>query len=84
MLGSKDTSFRYLVESFPRLLLLPLDSQMNTLMGFLENVGISREYMRNILLSFPPIIFFDIKVIKTRMLTFKEVMFHNISSIFNV
>ncbi|PON87657.1 Mitochodrial transcription termination factor [Trema orientale] len=72
MLGSKDVSFRYLVESFPRLLLLPLDSQVNTLVGFLENIGIPSECMRNILLLFPPIMFFDIKVIKTRMLAFKE------------
>ncbi|KAM6589880.1 hypothetical protein CsatA_012485 [Cannabis sativa] len=72
MLGSKDISFRYLVESFPRLLLLPLDSQISTLVGFLEKIGISGEYMRNILLLFPPIMFFNIKVIKTRMLAFKE------------
>ncbi|XP_062110932.1 transcription termination factor MTERF2, chloroplastic [Humulus lupulus] len=72
MLGSKDISFRYLVESFPRLLLLPLDSQISTLVGFLEKIGISGEYMRNTLLLFPPIMFFDIKVIKTRMLALKE------------
>lgn len=74
MLGSTDISFRYLVESFPRLLLLPLESQMNTVVDFFENIGISRRYVRNILLLFPPILFHKIEVFKTRMLVFKEVM----------
>lgn len=74
MLSSKDISFRYLVESFPRLLLLPLESQMNTILKFFENKGISRGCVRNILLTFPPIMFYKVEVIKTRMLVFKEVM----------
>ncbi|EXC33644.1 hypothetical protein L484_013841 [Morus notabilis] len=72
MLSSKDISFRYLVESFPRLLLLPLESQMNTILEFFENKGISRGCVRNILLTFPPIMFYKVEVIKTRMLVFKE------------
>lgn len=71
-LGSTDISFRYLVESFPRLLLLPLESQMNTIVEFLENVGISRGCVRNILLLFPPFLFHKIEVIQTRMLVLKE------------
>lgn len=73
-LGSTDISFRYLVESFPRLLLLPLESQMNTIVELLENVGISRGCVRNILLLFPPFLFHKIEVIQTRMLVLKEVM----------
>ena len=74
MLGSKDISFRYLVESFPRLLLLPLESKMDTMVEFFESIGISRGCMRNVLLLFPPIMFYDIQVIKTRTLAFKEVI----------
>lgn len=73
MLGSKDTSFLYLVESFPRLLLLPLQSHMKAVEEFLKNIGISKEFMGNILLLFPPIIFCNVEVIKTRVLAFKEV-----------
>nr|XP_048318975.1 transcription termination factor MTERF2, chloroplastic-like [Ziziphus jujuba var. spinosa] len=73
MLGSIDASFLYLVESFPRLLLLPLESHMKAMEEFLKNIGISKELMGNILQLFPPIIFCDIEVIKTRVLAFKEV-----------
>ncbi|XP_060674579.1 uncharacterized protein LOC107428090 isoform X4 [Ziziphus jujuba] len=45
MLVSKDTSFLFLVESFPRLLLLPLESHMKAMEEFLKNIGISKEFM---------------------------------------
>ncbi|XP_060674577.1 uncharacterized protein LOC107428090 isoform X2 [Ziziphus jujuba] len=73
MLVSKDTSFLFLVESFPRLLLLPLESHMKAMEEFLKNIGISKEFMVNIFQLFPPIIFCDIEVIKRRVLACKKV-----------
>lgn len=73
MLGSQDATFRYLIESFPRLLLLSLDPHMTPVVEYLENIGVRRECMRNIFLLFPPVIFCNIKAIKARMLDFKEV-----------
>lgn len=73
MLGSQDATFRYLIESFPRLLLLSLDPHMTPVVEYLENIGVRRECMRNIFLLFPPVIFCNIKAIKARMLAFKEV-----------
>lgn len=74
MLGSGDAAFRCLIESFPRLLLLSLDPHVRPIVEYLENIGVPRECMRNIFLLFPPVIFCNVKVIKTRVLAFKEVL----------
>ncbi|CAN4085065.1 unnamed protein product [Withania somnifera] len=60
-LGSQDASFRHLIESFPRLLLLPKESHMKRLMVFLDDIGVPEGCKRQILLLFPPIIFYDIE-----------------------
>lgn len=73
MLGSEDSSFLCLVESFPRLLLLPLESHMRAMDEFLGNFGVSRECMGSLFLLFPPVIFSNVGVIKKRVLSFKEV-----------
>ncbi|XP_043711214.1 transcription termination factor MTERF2, chloroplastic isoform X2 [Telopea speciosissima] len=61
LLGSKDASFRYLIESFPRLLLLSVESHLKPLVEFLQNVGVPKKRIRMVLLLFPPIIFYDIE-----------------------
>uniref|UniRef100_A0A5B6Z6F6 Mitochondrial transcription termination factor family protein n=1 Tax=Davidia involucrata TaxID=16924 RepID=A0A5B6Z6F6_DAVIN len=61
MLGSKDACFRCLIESFPRLLLLPVESHMKQMVEFLKHIGVPKGCVRNILLLFPPIIFYDIE-----------------------
>ncbi|XP_021728990.1 uncharacterized protein LOC110696034 isoform X2 [Chenopodium quinoa] len=61
MLGSFDTSFRYLIESFPRILLLSVESNMKPMMNFMENAGVPRECMGDVLLLFPPLFFRDIE-----------------------
>ncbi|CAK9146131.1 unnamed protein product [Ilex paraguariensis] len=72
-LGSNDASFCCLIESFPRLLLLPVECSMKPLVGFLEDIGVPKGGMRKILLLFPPIIFYDVeKDIKSRMKTFQK------------
>lgn len=61
LLGSQDASFRHLIESFPRLLLLPKESHMKRLMEFLDDIGVAEGCKRQIFLLFPPIIFYDIE-----------------------
>lgn len=61
VLGSCDASFRYLIESFPRLLLLSIESNMKPIVKFFENVGVPRERMGNVLLLFPPLLFHDVE-----------------------
>lgn len=73
MLGSADASFRYLVESFPRLLLLSVESHVKPVVDFLEIVGVPKDRVGNVLLLFPPIIFWNIKAIRTKALAFEEI-----------
>ncbi|GAV71154.1 mTERF domain-containing protein [Cephalotus follicularis] len=72
-LGSTENSFRYLVESFPRLLLLSVESNLMPMMEFLENIGIPKKQMRIVLLLYPPVIFYDVKEMKAKLLAFKKV-----------
>lgn len=74
MLGSNNASFRYLIESFPRLLLLSVESHMKPMVEFLENIGVPRGRLLNLILLFPPIIFYNIELFKLRILAFKEVL----------
>ncbi|KAI3464178.1 hypothetical protein Pfo_020841 [Paulownia fortunei] len=74
LLGSELTSFRYLIESFPRLLFLPLQSRVKPIVKFLEDIGVPKGYIRNILLLFPPILSYDIdKDIKPRLQSFEKI-----------
>ncbi|XP_077222406.1 mitochondrial transcription termination factor family protein isoform X1 [Tasmannia lanceolata] len=68
MLDSKDASFPYLIESFPRLLLRSVESHFKPLAEYLESVGVPKGRIRIIILSFPPIVFYDVeKDIKPRL-----------------
>ncbi|KAI4355931.1 hypothetical protein L6164_004655 [Bauhinia variegata] len=73
MLHSKDASFHYLIESFPRLLLLSVKYRIIPIMEFLENIGISRGRIRNVILVFPPMLLWNIDVFKTRVRALKEI-----------
>ncbi|XP_073146444.1 uncharacterized protein [Henckelia pumila] len=73
LLGS-DTSFPYFIESYPRLLFLPLESRIQSIMKFLEDIGVPKGYMRNIFLLFPSILSYDInKGIKPRLQSYEKV-----------
>ncbi|CAL9116726.1 unnamed protein product [Musa acuminata var. zebrina] len=73
MLGHKDASFPYLVESFPKLLLCSVEDHFKPLVGFLELLGVPEAGIATILLSFPPIIFCDIeKEIKPKLCAFSK------------
>ncbi|CAN1306160.1 Transcription termination factor MTERF2, chloroplastic [Linum perenne] len=67
MLGSSDASFRYLVESFPRILSLPVDSHLKPVVELLENIGIPPNRVGNIFLLFPPTILWGVKGIINRV-----------------
>lgn len=73
LFASKDVAFRYLIESFPRILLLSVNNHMARVVDFLENIGIPRERISNIILAFPPILLWNLQVLKTRALALKEV-----------
>lgn len=73
MLGYKDASFVHLVESFPCLLSLPIESHVKPLVQFFESLGIPHRRVRNIILLFPPIIFYKANDISKKVLVFQKV-----------
>ncbi|KAL0385198.1 UNVERIFIED_CONTAM: Transcription termination factor MT, chloroplastic [Sesamum radiatum] len=74
LLGSEHTSFRHLIESFPRLLFLPLQSRVKPIVKFLENIGVPKGCVRNILLLYPPILSYDIeKDIRPRLRSYEKI-----------
>lgn len=75
MLGSSDASLRYLVESFPGILLLPIDSHLKPIMEFLGSIGVPKDRMGIIFLLFPPIVICGIKEIERKVLALEKVTF---------
>ncbi|KAI3807566.1 hypothetical protein L1987_23496 [Smallanthus sonchifolius] len=74
LLASGDGPFRYLIESFPRLLFLSVESNMKPVVDFLQHIGVPKGCIRNVLLLYPPILFYDIeKDIKPRRQVFTKV-----------
>ncbi|PIN18297.1 Mitochondrial transcription termination factor, mTERF [Handroanthus impetiginosus] len=74
LLGSESTSFRCLIESFPHLLFLPLQSRVKPIVKFLEDIGVPKGNIRNIFLLFPPIVSYDIdRDIKPRLRSFQKI-----------
>ncbi|KAL0357608.1 UNVERIFIED_CONTAM: Transcription termination factor MT, chloroplastic [Sesamum calycinum] len=74
LLGCEHTSFRHLIESFPRLLFLPLQSRVKPIVKFLENIGVPKGCVRNILLLYPPILSYDIeKDIRPRLRSYEKI-----------
>ncbi|KAF3782477.1 Transcription termination factor 3 [Nymphaea thermarum] len=61
MLDQGDASFPYLIESFPRVLLLSIDSSIKPLVQFFEEVGVPKGLIGMIILLFPPTIFYNIE-----------------------
>lgn len=67
MLGSVDASFRFLIESFPRLLLLSEENDMKPMVEFLESIGIPKYCLGKLLLLYPPILLGKTEEIKRRV-----------------
>uniref|UniRef100_A0A2P2JAC3 Mitochondrial transcription termination factor family protein n=2 Tax=Rhizophora mucronata TaxID=61149 RepID=A0A2P2JAC3_RHIMU len=72
-LGSPNVAFQYLVESFPLILLLPIESHLKPMVEFLESIEVPKERMAHIFLLFPPIILYDTKVHKRKVLAFEKI-----------
>ncbi|PQQ21140.1 uncharacterized protein Pyn_21051 [Prunus yedoensis var. nudiflora] len=68
MLGFGDATFRCLIESFPRLLLLSLDPHVTPIVEYLENIGVPRERMRNMFCYIHPLFFATLKSLKQECL----------------
>ncbi|KAJ1382184.1 Transcription termination factor, mitochondrial/chloroplastic [Sesbania bispinosa] len=73
LVSNDDAAFCYLIESFPRLLLLSVDNHVTRVVNFFENIGIPRNRIPNIILGFPPILLWNLQVLKTRVLALKEI-----------
>ncbi|MCL7024570.1 hypothetical protein MKW94_002324 [Papaver nudicaule] len=74
MLGSKDSSFQYIIQSFPRILMLSVENHLKPLVEFLVGIGVPKERVKAVFLLFPPAIFYDIeKDLKPRMRAFEKI-----------
>lgn len=74
MLGSRDASFPQLIESFPGLLQLPIESHVKLMVEFLHHIGVPEGCLGKLFLLFPPLIFYDIeKEVKPRLLALQKV-----------
>ncbi|RZB62238.1 Transcription termination factor MTERF6, chloroplastic/mitochondrial isoform B, partial [Glycine soja] len=73
ILAYKNAAFRSLIESFPRLLQLSVDNHFTPILHFLHNFGIPTFRISNIILAFPPLLFWDLQLLQTRLLVFKEI-----------
>lgn len=79
MLGFSDSCLPFMIESFPRLLLLSVEQQLKPLFLFLQFAGVPKENIKDILLLFPPIIFYNIdKDIKPRISALQKVRSYQI------
>ncbi|KFK42274.1 hypothetical protein AALP_AA2G234600 [Arabis alpina] len=67
MLGSVDASFRFLIESFPRLLLLSEENDMKPIVEFLESIGVPKDCVGKLLLLYPPIMLGKTEEMKRRV-----------------
>lgn len=74
LLDTECASLPYLIESFPLLLLKPVESRGEPIFKFLEDIGVAKGHMRNVLLLYPPILSFDVdKDIKPRLRVYEKV-----------
>ncbi|GAB2268614.1 hypothetical protein Dimus_003569 [Dionaea muscipula] len=61
MLASEDASFGVLIESFPSFLSLCVEATMKSVADFLEEIGVPRQHLGNILMLYPAILLLDIE-----------------------
>ncbi|GAU46364.1 hypothetical protein TSUD_141220 [Trifolium subterraneum] len=73
ILASQDAAFRCLLESFPRILLLSLKNHISPILDFLQNIGIPADRIPNIILAFPPILLWNVRLLKTRVLALNQI-----------
>ncbi|TKY47969.1 Mitochodrial transcription termination factor-related [Spatholobus suberectus] len=73
ILASKDAAYHNLIESFPRLLQLSVDNHFTPILDFLHSIGIPTFRISNIILAFPPLLFWNLQLLKIRVLALKEI-----------
>lgn len=73
ILASQDDAFRCFLETFPRLLLLSLNNHISPILNFLRNIGIPTESIPNIVLAFPPILLWNLRLLQTRVKALNQV-----------
>jgi mTERF domain-containing protein len=73
ILASQDAAFRCFIESFPRILLLSLNNHISPILDFLQNIGIPADRIPNIILGFPPILLWNVPLLKTRVRALNQV-----------
>ncbi|XP_027341950.1 transcription termination factor MTERF2, chloroplastic [Abrus precatorius] len=73
ILASRDSAFHYLIESFPRLLQLSVNDHFARLLDFLHNIGIPVFRIPYIILAFPPLLFWNPHLLKTRILSLNQI-----------
>jgi mTERF domain-containing protein len=73
ILASQDVAFRCFIESFPRILLLSLNNHISPILDFLQNIGIPADRIPNIILGFPPILLWNVPLLKTRVRALNQV-----------
>ncbi|KAK8469849.1 hypothetical protein PHAVU_005G185600 [Phaseolus vulgaris] len=73
ILASPDSAFCFLIQSFPRLLHLSVDNHLTHILDSLHNFGIPTSRISNIVLAFPPLLFWNLQLLQARLLTFKQI-----------
>ncbi|KAL2332579.1 hypothetical protein Fmac_013792 [Flemingia macrophylla] len=73
ILASQHGAFRYLIESFPRLLQLSVDNHFTHILDFLHNIGIPTFRISGIILAFPPLLFWNLQLLRTRVLDLDQI-----------
>ncbi|CAJ2665178.1 unnamed protein product [Trifolium pratense] len=73
ILASQDAAFRCFIESFPRILLLSLNNHISPILDFFQNIGIPADRIPNIILAFPPILLWNVRLLQTRVLALNQI-----------
>ncbi|KAL2316506.1 hypothetical protein Fmac_030382 [Flemingia macrophylla] len=73
ILASQHGAFRNLIESFPRLLQLSVDNHFTPILDFLHNIGIPTFRISGIILAFPPLLFWNLQLLRTRVLDLDQI-----------
>ncbi|CAI8611756.1 unnamed protein product [Vicia faba] len=70
ILASQDDAFRCFIETFPRLLLLSLNSHISPILNFLQHFGIPAH---TLVLAFPPILLWNLQLLHTRVKALNQI-----------
>ncbi|XP_047171143.1 transcription termination factor MTERF2, chloroplastic isoform X1 [Vigna umbellata] len=73
ILASQDSAFSSLIQSFPRMLHLSLDNHLTLILDSLLNFGIPTSRISRIILAFPPLLFWNLQILQTRLLAVKQI-----------